>query len=147
MDNKIKTPTIGQILKEEFLDPLDITAYRLAKDIGVPSSRVLEILHDRRKITPDTSLRLAKYFGLSDKYFLNLQNDIDIRLLKENQKDEFDKIIIIHNLFGTVKITDSWDYEKDMMQLLSFYCDTDENFGKVAEFWYEPLNEIIKIKR
>ena len=93
MDNKIKTPTIGQILKEEFLDPLDITAYRLAKDIGVPSSRVLEILHDRRKITPDTSLRLAKYFGLSDKYFLNLQNDIDIRFLKENQKDEFDKII------------------------------------------------------
>ena len=93
MDNKIKTPTIGQILKEEFLEPLDITSYRLAKDIGVPSSRVLEILHDRRKITPDTSLRLAKYFGLSDKYFLNLQNDIDIRLLKETQKDELDKII------------------------------------------------------
>ncbi len=93
MSNNMHLPTIGQILKEEFLDPLDITAYRLAKDIGVPSSRVLEILHDRRKITPDTSLRLAKYFGLSDKYFLNLQNDIDIRLLKENQKDEFDKII------------------------------------------------------
>lgn len=93
MSKKIPTPTIGEILKAEFMDPLDITAYRLAKDIGVPTSRVLEILHGKRKITADTSLRLAKYFGLTDKYFLDIQNDIDIRVLKETQKEELDKII------------------------------------------------------
>ncbi len=93
MAKKIPTPTMGEILREEFMEPLDITAYKLAKDIGVPTSRVLEILHGKRKVTADTSLRLAKYFGLTDKYFLDIQNDIDIRHLKEEQKDELDKII------------------------------------------------------
>ena len=93
MAKKIPTPTIGEILREEFMEPLDITAYKLAKDIGVPTSRVLEILHGKRKVTADTSLRLAKYFGLTDKYFLDIQNDIDIRHLKEEQKAELDKII------------------------------------------------------
>ena len=93
MVKKIPTPTIGEILREEFMEPLDITAYKLAKDIGVPTSRVLEILHGKRKVTADTSLRLAKYFGLTDKYFLDIQNDIDIRHLKEEHKDELDKII------------------------------------------------------
>ena len=93
MAKKIPTPTIGEILIEEFMEPLDITAYKLAKDIGVPTSRVLEILHGKRKVTADTSLRLAKYFGLSDKYFLDIQNDIDIRQLKEEQKEELDKIV------------------------------------------------------
>ena len=93
MAKKIPTPTIGEILREEFMEPLDITAYKLAKDIGVPTSRVLEILHGKRKVTADTSLRLAKYFGLTDKYFLDIQNDIDIRQLKEEQKAELDKII------------------------------------------------------
>lgn len=93
MAKKIPTPTIGEILREEFMEPLDITAYKLAKDTGVPTSRVLEILHGKRKVTADTSLRLAKYFGLSDKYFLDIQNDIDIRQLKEEQKEELDKIV------------------------------------------------------
>ena len=93
MAKKIPTPTLGEILREEFMEPLDITAYKLAKDIGVPTSRVLEILHGKRKVTADTSLRLAKYFGLSDKYFLDIQNDIDIRQLKEEQKEELDKIV------------------------------------------------------
>ena len=93
MAKKIPTPTIGEVLREEFMEPLDITAYKLAKDIGVPTSRVLEILHGKRKVTADTSLRLAKYFGLSDKYFLDIQNDIDIRQLKEEQKEELDKIV------------------------------------------------------
>lgn len=75
----IPTPTVGEILLEEFMEPLNISAYRLAKDIHVPVSRVQDILHNRRKVTVDTSLRLAKYFGVSDRYFLNLQNDIDIR--------------------------------------------------------------------
>jgi len=76
---KIKTPTIGEILSEEFMKPMNISAYKLAHDINVPVSRMQDILHDRRKITVDTSLRLAKYFGVSDNYFLNMQNDIDLR--------------------------------------------------------------------
>ena len=93
MNNKIPTPSIGEILKEEFMEPLDISAYRLAKDIHVPTSRILEIIHDKRKITADTSLRLARYFGVSEKYFLDLQNEIDIRILKETCQEDIDKIM------------------------------------------------------
>ena len=78
----IMPPTIGEILQEEFMVPMKISAYRLAQEIHVPVSRIQDILHDRRKITADTSLRLAKFFGVSDKYFLDMQNDIDIRNLK-----------------------------------------------------------------
>ena len=79
---RIETPKISEILREEFMVPLNISAYRLAKDIGVPTSRIQDILHDRRKITAETSIRLGRYFGLSDRYFLNLQDDIDIREAK-----------------------------------------------------------------
>lgn len=88
----IDTPKISEILYEEFMLPLGISAYRLAHDINVPVSRIQAILHDRRKITVDTSIRLGRYFGVSDKYFLNLQNDIDIRNLEVNFKDEFAQI-------------------------------------------------------
>ena len=74
----ITPPTIGEILQEEFLAPMKISAYRLAQEIHVPVSRIQDILHDRRKITADTSLRLAKFFGVSDKYFLDMQTDIDV---------------------------------------------------------------------
>lgn len=73
MNTYITTPTIGEILQEEFMEPLNISAYRLALEIHVPTSRIQDILHDRRKITADTSLRLAKFFGVSDKYFLDIQ--------------------------------------------------------------------------
>ena len=82
MDKYIETTTIGDVLSEEFMKPYGISAYKLAKDINVPTSRIQDILHNRRKITADTSLRLAKYFGVSDHYFLDIQNDIDIRNLK-----------------------------------------------------------------
>ena len=88
----IPTPTIGEILYEEFMEPLGISAYRLAQDIHVPTSRIQDILHNRRKITADTSLRLAKYFGVSDKYFLDMQNDIDIRNLKMELQAEISQI-------------------------------------------------------
>ena len=88
----IPTPTIGEILYEEFMAPLGISAYRLAQDIHVPTSRIQDILHNRRKITADTSLRLAKYFGVSDKYFLDMQNDIDIRNLKMELQAEISQI-------------------------------------------------------
>ena len=88
----ITTPTVSEILREEFMEPLCISAYRLAQAINVPLSRVQDILHDRRKITADTSLRLAKFFGVSDRYFLDLQNDIDIRNLKIQLANEISKI-------------------------------------------------------
>lgn len=79
---KIETPKMSEILWEEFMEPLGISAYRLANDIGVPVSRIQDILHDRRKVTADTSIRLGRYFGVNDRYFLDLQSDIDIRNAK-----------------------------------------------------------------
>ena len=80
--NQIETPKMSEILFEEFMKPLGISAYRLAKDIHVPVSRIQDILHDRRGISADTSIRLGLYFGVSERYFLNLQNDIDLRNAK-----------------------------------------------------------------
>ncbi len=85
---------MSEILKEEFMVPLHISAYKMAQDINVPVSRIQDILHDRRKITVDTSLRLAKYFAVSDNYFLNIQNDIDIRNAKLELGAEIEKISV-----------------------------------------------------
>ncbi len=68
----------GEVLREEFLKPLEITEYRLAKDISVPPRRVNEITHGIRAVTPDTALRLARYFGNSAQFWLNLQNHYDL---------------------------------------------------------------------
>ena len=92
MNMLIKTPTMGEILLEEFMQPMGLSAYKLAQEIHVPTSRIQDILHDRRKITADTSLRLAKFFGVSDNYFLNMQNDIDIRELKISMAEEINEI-------------------------------------------------------
>ena len=92
MNTYIKTPTIGEILREEFMEPLSISAYKLAREIHVPVSRVQDILHDRRKISVDTSIRLGLYFGVSEKYFLNMQNDIDIRNIKLENQAELEQI-------------------------------------------------------
>ena len=93
MTKFIETPKISEILSEEFMEPMGISAYKLAKDINVPVSRVQDILHDRRRISAETSVRLGKYFGLSPQYFLNLQNDIDVRNVELTSKHELDKII------------------------------------------------------
>ena len=92
MKKMIETPTLGEILKEEFMDPMGISAYRLANDIGVPVSRVQDIVHGRRKVSVDTSLRFGKYFGVSERYFLNMQNDIDVRNEKIALEKELEKI-------------------------------------------------------
>ena len=92
MKKHIETPKMGEILKEEFMKQFKLSAYKLAQGINVPVSRVQDILHDRRKITVDTSLRLGKYFGVSDSYFLNIQNDIDIRNAKHELEAEIAKI-------------------------------------------------------
>lgn len=68
----------GEILQFEFLMPLGISAYRLAKDLGIPQTRVSQIIHGKRRITADTALRLSKYFGNSAKFWLGLQDDFDI---------------------------------------------------------------------
>ena len=88
MNDYIETPKMSEILSEEFLIPLGISSYKLAQDIHVPVSRIQGILHDRRKITVDTSVRLGIYFGVSEKFFLNLQNDIDIRNMLHDNADE-----------------------------------------------------------
>lgn len=88
----IEVPQMSEILLEEFMIPLGLSAYYLAKEIHVPVSRVQDILHDRRKITADTSIRLAKFFGVSDRYFLDIQNDIDIRNTKIMLSDEIKSI-------------------------------------------------------
>ncbi len=93
MDRYIKMPSIGEILVKEFMEPNGISAYKLAKEIHVPVSRIQDIIHDRRRISADTSLRLAKYFGLSERYFLDIQNDIDVRELKISMAKEIDSII------------------------------------------------------
>ncbi len=76
--SKLKNIHPGEILEEEFLKPMGITAYKLSQSIGVPQTRTSQILKGRRRITADTALRLSKYFGTSTKFWLGLQNDYDI---------------------------------------------------------------------
>ena len=73
----------GEILLEEFLKPMAISQYRLAKDIGVPPRRINEIVHGKRSVTADTALRLSRYFGLSDRFWLNLQSRYDLEIQKD----------------------------------------------------------------
>ena len=85
---KLKNIHPGEILSQEFLLPLGITAYRLSKDIGIPQTRISEILKEKRRITADTALRLSKYFGNSAKFWLGLQDDYDLEYemkLKEKE--------------------------------------------------------------
>ena len=75
---KLKNIHPGEVLSEEFLIPLNISAYKLAKDIEIPQTRVSQIIKGNRRITADTALRLSKYFGNSAKFWLGLQDDFDI---------------------------------------------------------------------
>ena len=93
----IETPKISDILLQEFMEPMGISAYILANEIHVPISRIQDILHDRRKITADTSLRLARFFGVSDRFFLNMQNDIDVRELKQTLAEDIRAIHPLQN--------------------------------------------------
>jgi antitoxin HigA-1 len=83
---KIEPIHPGEILLEEFLQPMNISQYRLAKDINVPPRRINEIVHGNRSISTDTALRLSRYFGLSERFWINLQTRHDI----EMQKDKLD---------------------------------------------------------
>lgn len=95
--NDLKNIHPGEILLEEFLKPLEISAYRLSKDTFIPQTRISEIIKGRRRITADTALRLSKYFGTSAKFWLGLQDDYDIEEEKINKKEELDNIKNINN--------------------------------------------------
>ncbi|MBM6873808.1 HigA family addiction module antitoxin [Lactobacillus crispatus] len=88
----IPTPKMSEILSEEFMKPLNLSAYAVAKAIDVPTSRILDILHDKRKVTVDTSVRLGKLFGVSPKFFLNIQNDIELRNAEMKNSKEYAQI-------------------------------------------------------
>ena len=80
----------GEVLMEEFLLPLNITAYRLSKDIDIPQTRISEIVKGNRRITADTALRLSKYFGNSAKFWLGLQDDYDLEEEQALKQKEFE---------------------------------------------------------
>ena len=82
----------GEILLEEFLRPLEITAYRLSKDTDIPQTRISQIIKGKRRITADTALRFSSYFGNSAKFWLGLQDDYDIEEEKEDKEDILTKI-------------------------------------------------------
>ena len=73
----------GEILLEEFLQPMGISQYRLAKDVNVPARRINEIVHGKRSITADTALRLSRYFGMTEQFWMNLQSHYDLEVAKD----------------------------------------------------------------
>lgn len=82
----------GEILMEEFLEPLEVSQNRLAVAIGVPPRRINEIVHGKRRITADTALRLARYFGTTDRFWLNLQTRFDLEIEKDHLGNALDQI-------------------------------------------------------
>lgn len=86
-NNKLEPIHPGEILLEEFLLPMDISQYRLAKDINVPARRINEIVLGKRTFTADTALRLSEYFGLSEKFWLNLQMRYNLEVEKDKLKN------------------------------------------------------------
>ncbi len=87
----------GEVLLEEFLKPFEISAYKLSKDIGIPQTRISEIIKGRRIITAETALRLSHYFGTSPKFWLGLQDDYDLEEEELAKKEEFESIKRIEN--------------------------------------------------
>ena len=101
MANKIMDPIHpGEILMEEFLEPLGISQYRLAKDISVPPRRINEIVHGKRSITADTALRLAKFFGTSERFWLNLQVRHDLEVEKDRLSAVLERDVAVFQAAG-----------------------------------------------
>ncbi len=96
--NNLITPvTPGELLNEEFLLPLGITKYRIAKEIGVPAQRIGEIVAGRRAVTADTDLRLCKFFGLSTGYWLRVQNRFDMEMTRRKIQSQLNEIVPLHH--------------------------------------------------
>jgi len=96
MTREVRWPHPGEILLHEFLQPMGITQYRLAKSITVPQRRISEIIAGTRSITVDTGLRLSKFFGMSDGFWTGLQSDYDRMTTKERMADVLAQIIPYH---------------------------------------------------
>lgn len=98
--SKLKNIAPGEVLLEEFLIPLGISQYRLSKEIGVPQTRISQIIKANRRISADTAIRLSAYFGNSPKFWLGLQSDFDIENEMNESREEINKIIKVdtHNL-------------------------------------------------
>ena len=93
--NKLLDPiTPGEILREDFMVPLDISINQLARDLSVPPNRVSEIVNGKRAITADTALRLQRYFGVEAQFWLNLQTEYDLRLMKRKIWSDIERRII-----------------------------------------------------
>ena len=92
MPREIPYPTPGEILLEEFLKPMGITQYRLAKEIGVPQRRIGDIVAGKRAVTADTGLRLSRFFGTSDGFWVGLQTDYDTAKAKDALSDVLSRI-------------------------------------------------------
>ena len=90
----------GEILMEEFLEPLGISQYRLAKDISVPPRRINEIVHGKRSITADTALRLARFFGTTERFWLNLQVRYDLEVEKDRLEDVLVRDVLVFQTAG-----------------------------------------------
>jgi addiction module HigA family antidote len=92
-----KVPPIhpGEILLEEYLKPLEISQYRLAKEISVPPRRINEIVHGKRSISADTALRLARYFGTTERFWLNLQTHYDLEVEKDRLADRLEEEVAV----------------------------------------------------
>ena len=88
----------GEILLEEFLEPLGMSQYRLAKDINVPPRRINEIVHGKRSITADTALRLARYFSMSERFWLNLQARYDLECAKDRLGDRLESEVSVRDM-------------------------------------------------
>jgi addiction module HigA family antidote len=96
MANKLSPIHPGEILLEEFLAPMGISQYRLAKDINVPPRRINEIVLGKRAITPDTALRLSRYFGLSERFWMNLQTRYDIEVQKDKLQSRLEREVHVY---------------------------------------------------
>ena len=93
--NKLLDPiTPGEILREDFMEPQDISINQLARDLSVPPNRISEIVNGKRAITADTALRLERYFGVTAQFWLNLQNEYDLRRLKRKIWNDIEQRII-----------------------------------------------------
>jgi len=84
----------GEVLLEEFLAPMAISQYRLAKDISVPPRRINEIVHGKRSVTADTALRLSRYFGTSERFWLNLQTGFDLEVERDRLGDRLEEEVL-----------------------------------------------------
>ena len=116
----------GEILREEFLMPLGISETRLARDINVPARRISEIVHGKRDISPDTALRLSRFFGMSERFWLNLQSQYDLEMAKDHLAGRLEQEVRIF------KHKQSAEIDPVTAKLNEIYAVEDSSLDSVA---------------